>query len=416
MNLNTNSDEYLTCQSSMDSYKETLKFKPQMEQFSIIDEKEQQMESSRSILNLDQSFSMQNSVSAMNAIYAMDDLSPNLAFKSAKNFMVGVTFLAMMVLCNSLITPIALLLDADNVFIKICWRGQGTFFLSLILSIIGYVTTKGATNPIKDIWNNLGHLAKPGILMCFWNFAYIYGGSMTVTSHAAILYSSCCVYMLLFALITGQNVPTLCKMALAFYVSGGYLMISDPSAAKVGAEGSTILGDVICFAGAAFGSLACVYFTKIPSHIPVITKNAGVFMFSALTQIVIVPFIVGFDKFYSLEHGVGGFTWMFAAKSFFVVIFVVALITGVVGNIGYIQAFRYFPAELVAGCMLFEPVFGQLGGILLGQDEIPGVSTLIGGTIITLGFFLSGYGEKQKSQQDAIFDESDPIEDNEFNL
>lgn len=129
------------------------------------------------------------------------------------------------------------------------------------------------------------------------------------------------------------------------------------------------------------------------------TKNTGMFTFICISQAIILPFFIGFDVFYSLEVGVGAFTWLFDLSSFLMVVFVTSFISGTLANVGYINAFVYFPAEIVAGCMLFEPVFGQLGGILLGQDKVPGILSLIGGTIITIGFIMSSIGEKQKTER-----------------
>ena len=49
--------------------------------------------------------------------------------------------------------------------------------------------------------------------------------------------------------------------------------------------------------------------------------------------------------------------------------------------------------------MLMEPVIAQIGGVLLKQDNIPGIYTFIGGSMITTAFFMAGYGEKLKDQQ-----------------
>ena len=126
------------------------------------------------------------------------------------------------------------------------------------------------------------------------------------------------------------------------------------------------------------------------------TKNTGMFTFICISQAIFLPFFIGFDVFYSLEVGVGAFTWLFDLYSFVMVVCLVSLISGTLANIGYINAFVYFPAEMVAGCMLFQPALGQLGGVLLGQDKVPGILSLIGGLIITIGFMFSSIGEKQK--------------------
>ena len=78
---------------------------------------------------------------------------------------------------------------------------------------------------------------------------------MTVTSHAAILYASSCIYLIAFSLISCQKVPTISIFALILYIIGVYLMISDPYAVKMGSDSPSLVGDLICFLGAAVGAL-----------------------------------------------------------------------------------------------------------------------------------------------------------------
>ena len=348
------------------------------------------------------SLSFQNSVSVMNQnLNAAVETKEPLAFSSVTSFIIGSLCLILMVICNSLISPLVLCLKADYVLTKVAWRTQGTALLSLLLSMLSWCISKNGTNPIQDIWKNRSNFFKTGISMCVWNTTFILGGSMTVTSHASILYSSSSVFMMLYFLVTGQPLPSACKIALMMYIGGGYLMISDPHATKVGSDESSMVGDLICFSGAAVGALCCIYFSRIPADIPTFTKNSAVFLFSAIGQMFLFPFFMGFGNFYSFRQGIGAFAWIADADTLSLVL-VVSLITGVLGNIGYINSFIYFPAVIVAGFMLLEPFFGQIGGIALGQDNLPGMNTLIGGSIIIIGFALSGYGEHRKANQGLL--------------
>ena len=58
----------------------------------------------------------------------------------------------------------------------------------------------------------------------------------------------------------------------------------------------------------------------------------------------------------------------------------------------------YFPIEIVNGALLFEPLVAQIAGSLLGQDQIPGIKTLIGWLLITVCYFLASIGSKIKEQ------------------
>ena len=53
--------------------------------------------------------------------------------------------------------------------------------------------------------------------------------------------------------------------------------------------------------------------------------------------------------------------------------------------------------QTVSGAMLLEPFIAQIAGIILGQDEIPGIYTMIGLLTISTGFFIAEYGLSHKS-------------------
>ena len=74
----------------------------------------------------------------------------------------------------------------------------------------------------------------------------------------------------------------------------------------------------------------------------------------------------------------------------------------ILGNIGFYTSFLYFPIQIVAGAMLLEPFFAQLAGILLGQDKMPGISTLFGLILISIGFIIAGFGAKYKEDKAKI--------------
>ena len=46
--------------------------------------------------------------------------------------------------------------------------------------------------------------------------------------------------------------------------------------------------------------------------------------------------------------------------------------------------------------MLLEPIIAQIFAVLLNQDSVPGIYTLLGGSMITFAFAFVGYGEKLK--------------------
>jgi len=108
---------------------------------------------------------------------------------------------------------------------------------------------------------NLAHDFQPRILfrnfisaICLfsWTTGLILGCSLTVTSHADIMYSSSGVYILMATLITCQSVHILELVGYFMYFIGVYIMLIDESAFKTGINGHSYLGDMYAFIGAGF--------------------------------------------------------------------------------------------------------------------------------------------------------------------
>ena len=115
-------------------------------------------------------------------------------------------------------------------------------------------------------------------------------------------------------------------------------------------------------------------------------------------QFIFFPFLSTSNNFFSMDPTMGAFGWLNDSYSLFLVMWVNAPITGILANVGFFSSFKYFPIQIVTGVMLIEPFFAQLTGILLGQDEVPGVCTLAGLIIITGAFVITGLGATYKTQ------------------
>lgn len=232
-----------------------------------------------------------------------------------------------------------------------------------------------------------------------WNLGFILGCSLTITSHADVMYSSSGVYLLLFAVVTCKVVHKLEYLGYALYAFGVYMMFTDPSATKTGMDGQSYWGDLYAFLGAG----CCAAFNimnegKMEDLHPMVTLTQN-YMFATIFQLVTFPFFVGPSTFFSFDGSYGAFGWLTNFDAFILLMGVVAPVTGILSNIGFYSAYYYFPMEIVAGTMLVEPFFAQLVGVMLGQDEIPGLKTVIGCTVLTVGFLVAGFGSKQKEKE-----------------
>lgn len=190
---------------------------------------------------------------------------------------------------------------------------------------------------------------------------------------------------------------------------GVYLMFTDPFAVKSGGGGDRLWGNLIPFIGAGMGAILGYINSSKYYQLHPLVRMAQYFLFGVFYQLIFSPlFIQDNEKYYSFDPEYGAFGWLGSWSNFFNVLFLVSPITGVLGNIGYLTSYKYFPMQIVAAAILTEPFIGQTSGILLGQDEIPGFKTALGLCIITAGFVIASYGvaQKQKEELRRILDES----------
>ena len=346
-----------------------------------------------------QSSHILNEISISQFIDWNDDKMP--AFQSTKGFIIGILLLLLMITCNWMIGPLALKIPNNIVYLKAVWRTQTVWIISISIMAVYYLVNKKTFNDfIRDHSGvTLLNHALSGFFLCFWNLGYIVGCSMTITSHATILYSSSSVYLMALAIWTCKPLHKFELIGYGIYLVGAFLMLSDPDASKEGGDGPSYIGDFISFLGAGAGAFSGYYCSKNSKTSHPFVTMANSFFFSSITQLVVMPFLVQDANFYSFDIEKGAFGW--ASDPFVILIMfgLIAPVTGILGNVGYFFAFTYFPVQIVWGFMLIEPFFGQIVGILLGQDKYPGYFTWLGGIIITAGFLLSIVGEKFKSDK-----------------
>ena len=334
-----------------------------------------------------------------------------LGFTNKTNFLVGCFMLVLMAVPGALIGPMTIYLPSSNVYVQASWRFQGWTILAIILSLLLYLY-KGKEMSIKNDFS-VEKMKKSSInsfLIFIWNIGFILGCSLTLTSHADIMYSSAGVYLFLYAVITLQMVHKFEYIGYGMYAIGVYLMFTDPFATKTNMEGQSYIGDLYAFGGAGAWALFNILNEgKMEDLHPMITLTQN-YIFWSLFQLLIFPFIVGPSIFFSFDPQLGAFGWLLRGDVFYLLMFKVAPVTGILSNFGFYAAFYYFPIEIVAGTMLTEPFFAQLGGILLGQDEIPGIKTVLGVIVITTGFVFAGLGTSYRKNTKVDTEQDERLE------
>ena len=141
------------------------------------------------------------------------------------------------------------------------------------------------------------------------------------------------------------------------------------------------------------------YFNHLSTHSHPVSQLSQYFIYATLYQFIFFPYIVQDDLFFSMDPKHGVFGWLSNPYDFFMVLFFVSPLTGILTNFGFFTSYKYFPMQVIAACILFEPFLGQVAGIILGQDEIPGPNTVIGLLSTSAGFMLASYGGTLKERE-----------------
>lgn len=230
-----------------------------------------------------------------------------------------------------------------------------------------------------------------------WYVGLVVGCSMTITSHAMVMYSSTGVYMLAFTVLTGALVHKFELYGYALFFLGVFLMFTDPYAIKEGGVGNQYVGDLITFLGAGSGAILGFYNSRNSKLIhPIVIMN-HCFVFSVLFQTSFACFMLGADRVLSFDPGYGVLGWITDKDTFWFLVGIVAPFNGMTCNIAFYVSYYFFPMEIIAGAILTEPFIAQVVGVLLGQDKIPGFRTIFGLVIITVGTLVSSYGSRVKA-------------------
>lgn len=321
-----------------------------------------------------------------------------LAFTSTKNLVIGILILLCFVISGAMVGPITVYLPAKSPLIKGCWRTQSNIIIGFPLMFMLYIWKKDELSFRRD--TSLKMLTNSAITAFFgfiWYVGLIVGCSMTVTSHAMVMYSSTGVYMLVFSIIMGSLVHKFELYGYALFFLGVFLLFTDPYAVKIGGSGNQYIGDLITFLGAGAGAILGFYNSRNSKLIhPVVIMNHCL-VFSSIFQITFASFMLGPSRVLSFDTEYGAFGWIADTDTFWFLVLIVAPFNGMTCNIAFYASYYYWPMEIIAGAILTEPFISQIVGVLMGQDGIPGFRTIFGLTIITLGTLVAGYGTRVKA-------------------
>ena len=122
--------------------------------------------------------------------------------------------------------------------------------------------------------------------------------------------------------------------------------------------------------------------------------------------LAILTIAIDGTKFDMSDTGVFGFL---RAENAFFNICIFSMFGGFWAVCGYIWSLLYFSPLIVMNCLLIEPFAGQIVGVLMDIDEIPGALTWIGVVLIFIAINLLSRAKDKEADTDNAQDETPAI-------
>ncbi|CAM6120096.1 unnamed protein product [Calypogeia fissa] len=232
-----------------------------------------------------------------------------------------------------------------------------------------------------------GHIA-----FAYWALAH------TSMIHAIFLCAISPVFVAVYTKLRGGPLMTVELIGVTLGVIGVAVL-----AAGTGVERdaqSTYIGDFIALCASVFMAGFLIVGKKLRSWIGWMPLFVYQFPVTVLSAIILGTFGLLLEGWNSSGHGniSGLFGWF--RKDYFLPTIFLAIGPGLVGQAGYSFVLRYSSPLVMPTGLSLQPVISSLIGWAVGQFPIPGMMTILGGTV-TLGgtLFVSCAGAKKKKQQ-----------------
>lgn len=274
--------------------------------------------------------------------------------------------------------------------ILVRWSGASAYVLAfwrlaLSLGVVGAALTftHGWRQLVEVRRSDLVLLALAGALLAFHFVTFFTSLELTTVASATLfvnlhpLFSAgLSVLVLRERPARGEWVGILVAIAGAAVIGGASLAMN-PGAVK---------GNMLALVGAVLVAGYFVIGRLLRQGLGIWAYAGWVYFFAAL---ILLPFILGRGE--TLVDYPARDWWIF-----------VGLAAGpmLLGHTGFNWALRYVRAYIVNLAVLGEPIgAGLLAWWLLGGQEVPGPSTVLGGALILLGLAISVYSRRERMRE-----------------
>lgn len=122
-----------------------------------------------------------------------------------------------------------------------------------------------------------------------------------------------------------------------------------------------------------------------------------VLIFSCIYQIFIAILIYSPVRVLSFDAGYGMFGWITDQNTLLFLVLFSAPFTGIINYMSFYLSYTYWPMQIIASVLVFQPFVSQAYGFLFEQDKMPGIRTFFGLVVITTGTLLETYGGRVKA-------------------
>lgn len=185
-------------------------------------------------------------------------------------------------------------------------------------------------------------------------------------------------------------------------VFSAIICMSDSESSKASGGSDIVKGDIIAIISVPFYAAYFVVNSRLVKKIPamLILHLIGLIQYILVTGVILMKGEIDVPTFFSKDPVQGMFGW--ASEQYLLTsLLLIGPFAGLIGCGSYIFMLDYFPSHIVANIFLLEPVSCQFLGIILGQDNMPGMLTYVGALGILCGLALTMKGDRQKEQDNT---------------
>jgi len=298
------------------------------------------------------------------------------------------------VLSMSIAGPVFKLMPDVEPVVRAAWRLQGTCMLYSVLCTIQLWnwSTEICFTFYKDPWN-VFMIMIAGLSYALHMVLFVWSLEHTSLTLSLLLVSMHPMLLAIVQKCIGSESSSMQIIGVVVGVSGAAASIMGGSRTSVNAY-NDLAGNAAALTS-ALCLLSFLVIGKKASKLPLFVYLFPVFVLAALFATIFGCLSeTGIREDAEQMNLIGG--WM-ASRRLFVLVLLLALFPGVIGNAGVTFAIRKLSPVYVSFAYLFEPVLGVMIAIPLSVSEVPSWQTISGAAVLILGTVLVHLGEGASS-------------------